>query len=145
MSTLINSRLLQQLKRHEGYRRFPYKDSVGVLTIGIGRNLDEVGISEHEAEYLLYHDVDKALLEVSSKITGWEDLNDIRKQVLINMAFNMGITRLLKFKKMLKAIAIGDYMVASLEMLDSKWATQVGQRANELSYEMKYGISFIKE
>ena len=117
----------------------PYRDTVGKLTIGVGRNLDDVGISELEAELMLTNDVNKCIADVKRHITVFNTLNDARQAVLVNMCFNLGISGLLKFKRFIAAVNAGEYLDAAIEMLDSKWANQVGYRATELSKQMKTG------
>lgn len=131
-------KLLDELTRDEGYRRKVYKDSVGIETVGIGRNLVDVGISMEEARMLLRNDVKEAVSH-AQKFEWYMDLSPARKRVIINMIFNIGITRFKKFKKTIKYISVGDYSSASAEMLDSKWANQVGVRAIRLSKMMKQG------
>lgn len=131
--------LEQQLIRHEGYRQFPYRCSAGKMTIAIGRNLDDRGISEDEAKYMLHNDIEICKQELNLLYPVVKVLNSFRYNVLINMCFNIGIRRLSQFKKMWVAIGIGDFEEASRQMLDSKWAIQVGKRANELAEIMKKG------
>jgi lysozyme len=133
--------LLDYYYLHEGLRLKPYLDTVGVLTIGVGRNLEDKGISESEAMLMLDHDIDDAILDVQA-VTGrptFLKLNGPRRAVLINMAFNLGRTRLRSFKNMLRCVEQGDFEGAAREMLDSKWAVQVGQRAVELADIMRTG------
>ena len=132
----INPRylLIERLKKHEGFRSKAYKDITGHLTIGYGRNLDANGISEAEGLFMLMADIDNAITQVESKLSDVIlDLSEARTGVLYEMAFNMGIYNLLKFKKTLRAIKDKDYDLASIEMMDSKWAVQVGRRAVVLS------------
>ena len=133
------SALNAELIRDEGLRLRPYLDSVGKLTIGVGRNLDDVGISNAEALTMLANDVDLAIHELESRFTWFGDLSDARQRVLVNMCFNLGITRLLGFRNMLAAVELGDYYKAAHEMLDSKWARQVGDRAKRLATMMEQG------
>lgn len=129
--------LIDQLKRHEGFRYKPYLDTVGKLTIGFGRNLDDVGISIAEAEKLLKNDVAKVREKLVNNFDAFLSLSPERQAVLENMAFNLGFDGLMRFKKTIAAIEAGDYRKASVEMLDSKWAKQVGYRAVELSDQMR--------
>jgi lysozyme len=129
---------LEILRRHEGFRSRPYKDTVGVLTIGFGRNLHK-GITKDEAEILLKGDYYEALIECYDRIPCFASLNRARRHVLVNMMFNLGSNRFMGFKKMLKALELNDYQRASEEMLDSKWASQVGNRSKELSNIMRSG------
>ena len=129
--------LLNQLKEHEGFRAHPYKDTVGKWTIGYGRNLDDVGISQEEAEQLLRNDINTAILAVKMLVPRFNNMTDIRKEVLVNMVFNMGPTRLAGFRKMLAAIEEEEWGKAAEEMLDSQWALQVKRRAHELAFAMQ--------
>ncbi|ROS02023.1 lysozyme [Sinobacterium caligoides] len=129
----------QQLKRHEGIEYKPYHCTAGKLTIGIGRNIDDLGISEDEAFYLLNNDIKRVEQEVSNNISFLDELSDNRKIALLNMAFNLGISRLMKFKNMLSALQQHDYQTAAKEMLNSRWARQVGRRAEELAKQMEAG------
>lgn len=136
----IDQRLLDQLLRHEGYRQHPYKDSVGILTIGIGRNLEDVGISEDEAKYLLRNDVREARDMCRSSFPWFSDLDKVRQDAIVNMCFNLGITRLKGFKNMLSAMEAKDYNEAAHEALDSKWAFQVGKRAQDIAHMIREGL-----
>lgn len=132
-------KLKDQLTRHEGLRLRPYRCTAGKLTIGYGRNLDDVGISKEEAEYLLENDIKKVLEEVRAKFKWFDDLTDNRQMVIANMAFNMGMTGLLTFKRTLDHIQSGRYRDAADQMLQSAWARQVGHRADELAELMREG------
>lgn len=131
-------KLIKQLKKHEGIELKPYKCTSNKLTIGIGRNLEDVGISEHEAEFLLMNDLDTYM--TAAKSYNWyAGLNDARKAVIVNMLFNMGQTNFNKFLKMKQALDVGDHAEAGKQMLDSKWAKQVKGRSAELSKQMETG------
>lgn len=131
-------RLTAQLKQHEGYRSEPYKDSVGILTIGYGRNLEN-GIRKDEAEIMLHNDIKTAYKAAQGIVSNFDVLSDQRKEVLVNMVFNMGKGALLKFRKMRAAIERNDFERAADEMLNSRWAEQVGYRADELEQQMRHG------
>ena len=131
--------LIEQLKRHEGFRSKPYLCTAGKLTIGYGRNLDDIGITKAEAEQLLTNDVRVATQELLRAYPFIDGLKPARFDCLVNKFFNLGISRLSKFNKMWAAIEEGSYRKASEEMLDSKWARQVGVRAEELAYQMLTG------
>jgi len=125
----------------EGLRLKPYRDTVGKLTIGVGRNLDDVGISKEEALYLLENDIQRAIREASEIFgsTVWLSLDEVRQAVIIDMLFNLGKPRFLTFKKFIQAVKEKDFKKASYEMLNSKWAKQVGKRAERLAYMMGTG------
>ena len=128
----------EAIKKDEGLVLKPYKCSAGKLSIGYGRNLEDRGIDKEEAEFLFNTDiktVDNQLKILLSEV--FNTLSDKRKAILVNMGFNLGVYGLLKFKKMIKALECADFETASLEMLDSRWAKQVGNRAKRLSNEMK--------
>ena len=133
------SKMIEQLKRHEGLRLKPYRCTAGKLTIGYGRNLEDVGISNAEAEAMLSNDLERCANEVAKHVDAFDKLNDARQAVLVNMCFNLGIAGLIKFKKFIAAVNDGFFELASKEMLDSRWAKQVGSRAIELSEQMKTG------
>ena len=125
------------LKIHEGYSQYVYECSQSVKTVGYGRNLESRGLSEKEAEYLLRNDISEADNWCSVFLGYYDELSTVRKAVLIDMYVNLGATGLMKFRRMHKALENKDYAEASLEMLDSRWATQVGNRAIQLSQIMK--------
>ena len=127
------------LIKHEGLRLKPYIDSVGKVTIGVGRNLDDVGISEKEAMILLDNDVARVVAECRENFAWFNSLCDARQNVICSMVFNMGLDHFKEFKKMIAAIECGDFASASNEMKASKWAGQVGKRAIELAQMMEDG------
>lgn len=129
--------LRTQLRIDEGVRRFPYKDSVGKLTIGIGRNLTDVGLSENEITFLLENDIVEAERTARSLVRNFDELTDGRKAVVCNMAFNMGHSVLSHFKVTLKAINDGRWADAARGMRNSLWAKQVGDRAERLAKIME--------
>jgi lysozyme len=131
-----------QLVRHEGLKLHPYRDTVGKVTIGVGRNLDDVGISEAEAHAMLDADIDRTERALFAALPWVADLDDARQVVLMNMAFNLGVGMaggnkgLLGFPYTLGLIQAGRFEEAAKAMLDSKWARQVGKRATELAQIM---------
>lgn len=133
-------KLAVELERDEGLRLRPYKDTVGKLTVGIGRNLDDVGISEDEARQMLHNDILRSLKDVE-KLDWYQSLDPVRQRAIANMSFNLGIGRLLGFRKMIKAIKAQDWAEAAVQALDSKWATQVGARADRLADMLEHGDS----
>lgn len=132
--------IVEQLTRDEGLRLKPYYDTVGKLTIGVGRNLTDKGISQTEAETMLANDIAEHTAELEQHLPWVVQLDGPRKGVLVNMCFNMGISRLLGFINTLAYIKAGEYAKAADGMLHSKWATQVGPRATRLSEQMRTGV-----
>jgi lysozyme len=131
--------LEQLLTLHEGKRNKPYKDTVGKTTIGIGRNLDDKGLSDSEVLYLFRNDLQQHSKEVEQAFPWVSGLDTARRAVLIDMYFNMGIGGLSQFNRTLELIRNGEYEKAAVAMLQSKWATQVGNRAKRLSEMMRTG------
>ena len=131
--------LITQLKKQEGYRRFPYRCSEDVLTVAYGRNLETNGIDEEEAEYLLRRDIEKRRAELSRRIGFFLELDSVRQDALINMAFQIGVGGLLKFKNMILALNEANYWHASREALDSRWARQTPGRAKEVAKMIENG------
>lgn len=154
------SHFLDKLIEHEGMVLTVYQDTLGIDTIGIGRNLKdrgiskeeldymdipnmdviyEHGISEADARYLAMNDIGIVENELCRVHPCVEELDGVRQLVLMDMAFNMGVPRLCKFKKMWNAVHEENFEAAGLEMMDSRWARQVGGRAKKLSDAMKTG------
>lgn len=130
--------LKERIKTHEGYRRKPYICPAGKLTIGYGRNIEENGITEAEASFLLDNDIKISEDECRRAFRWFDNLDEIRRGVIVEMHLNMGLKRLKTFKKMLAACEKQDYELAAREMLNSLWAReQVGQRAKTLANLMK--------
>ncbi|MEC9346044.1 MAG: lysozyme [Pseudomonadota bacterium] len=130
--------LAAMLIRHEGLRLKPYRCPAGKLTIGCGRNLEDVGISRDEAMDLLCNDI--AIHQAEMERFPWfAGLSGQRKNALIDMHFNLGDPAFRGFKRMIAALAAGDYNAAADEMLASAWARQVGARATELADMMRRG------
>ncbi len=127
----------EMIKRHEGLKLKPYRCTAGKLTIGYGRNLDDRGITEHEAELLLATDLAQITGELDRYLPWWQSLPQAAKEVLVDMAYNLGTSGLLKFKKTLAALQAKRWKEAAIEMLNSRWAKQVGPRAIELSVIIK--------
>ena len=131
--------LIADLRRDEGCVLTPYRCSSGKLSIGIGRNLDDVGISDAEADTLLRTDIERVENGLDLHLPWWRRLTEPRQRVLANMAFNLGIHGLLKFGRTLNAIERGNYDEAASHMLASKWAGQVKGRAIRLANIMQAG------
>tara|TARA_R100001460_G_scaffold23984_1_gene48329 strand:- start:735 stop:1223 length:489 start_codon:yes stop_codon:yes gene_type:complete len=154
------TKLVEKLIQHEGLKLNVYKDTLGIDTIGIGRNLEDRGISKEEldvmdipnietvyqfgitevdAVYLAENDVQIVEEELVRAHPCVDRLDAVRQLVLVDMAFNMGVPRLCKFKKMWAAIHEDDFSTASREMLDSRWAVQVKGRSHKLAHAMHHG------
>ena len=129
----------EQLLRDEGCRFHPYKDTRGHLTIGIGRCLDTKGISADEARYLFANDLRDVRADLVGALPWYAALDEARRGVVENMAFNLGLNGLLGFRRMLQALRARDYATAAREMRDSQWYTQVGARAERLALQMEDG------
>jgi len=133
--------LAEQIVRDEGLRLKPYKDTVGKTTIGVGRNLDDVGISKEEAMYLLDNDIQVATNNLAREFPWTLGLDVVRHAAMVNMTFNMGVGGIAAFKKFLAAMQAGDWAEAKIQMLDSKWAEQVGPRAQRLAIQIETGAT----
>jgi lysozyme len=152
--------LIEKLIQHEGLRLQVYEDSLGIATIGIGRNLEDrgitpeelewmdipnmaivhtMGITEADAMYLAHNDVQIVEEELLRAHPCVDRLDAVRQLVLIDMAFNLGVPRLCKFKKMWAAVEAEDFSTAAKEMLDSRWANQVKSRSTKLAHAMHHG------
>ena len=127
------------IARHEGLRLKPYVDSVGKTTIGYGYNLTDRGIPQRTADAWLDADIASTVAELTRTFPWFSTLDDMRKVVITDMAFNLGVPRLSQFVQTLAAVACGDYLAAADGMLASKWARQVGARAHELAEMMRTG------
>jgi len=139
MTPEIRQKLKSLLTTHESYRQFPYADSTGHLTIGIGRNLSDRGISTTEALALLDDDIFYFTSKLANVLPYFSELSDNRQIVLVDMCFNLGVNGLLEFHKMLDAIEARDWEKAAFEILNSKAAHQDVNRYEQLAYIMKTG------
>jgi len=131
--------ILEMLKRHEGFKQFPYLCTAGKLTVGYGRNFDDVGLSEYEAEFLLLQDIKHATKRLTTIFPNFYDFTVNRQAALIDLMVNIGSRKFLLFRKMIIAIKRNDWEDAANEAKDSKWHKQVGQRAIEIEELLKLG------
>jgi len=129
--------VIDDLKRDEGLRLKPYLCTAGKTTIGYGRNLSDRGITREEADFLLANDYISTKIQLRNNLDFYDDLPENVQSALINMAFNMGVLGLLRFKRMLYAMERGDFDEAALEALKSLWARQVGARADRIAKQIK--------
>ena len=132
--------IVEQLKLHEGFKEYPYKDTEGVLTIGYGWNLEANGLPKDVCEELLEEKV-YTLEKQLEKLEWYRDLNRVRQKVIIDMFYNLG-NDLFEFEKMIRAIKEGDFERAAAEMEDSKWHDQVKTRAIRLEEMMRTGQDY---
>jgi lysozyme len=134
-------KLLNALLLHEGLKLKPYADPIRphILTIGIGRNLTDDGISAAEARLLCINDIVGVARTLDARVPWWRGLTDGRQNVLAEMCFNLGWGTLATFHHFLACLEHGDCAGAAREMLASRWATQVGQRAAALAHAMRTG------
>lgn len=138
----MRENIIRSLRGEEGEVLHEYKDHLGYSTIGIGRLIDKRkggGITSEEAAYLLSNDINKVEEQLNKRIPWWTKLDDARKGVLVNMAFQMGIDGLLGFKNTLAMIQAGNYESAARGMLQSKWAQQTPSRAKRMAEQMRTG------
>ena len=126
------------IKKCEKFMPHPYLDSVGKLTIGYGRNLNDYGISQEEADYLFDNDFDNCKRELS-QYSWYINQPQGVQGALINMCFNLGLPKLMGFKNMLAALEAKNYTLAAQEALNSKWASQVGDRAKDIAVMLREG------
>ena len=120
------------IAKNEGIRLHPYRCPSGHLTIGVGRNLDDRGITYDEALYLEANDIRRVNGELDEGLPWWRELSAVRQAVLVDMCFNLGFNGLLRFVKMLMALQRRDWGQAAAEIRDSEYYSQVGDRAERL-------------
>jgi lysozyme len=141
-------KLIAELRRDEGVRYSVYKDTKGIDTVGVGHNLQakpmpagwSCPLNDVQVNSLLDDDLEDVFHDLDRALPWWTDLNDVRMRVIANLCFNMGINRLLGFTKALTAARQGKYDIASAELLNSTWATQVKGRATRLADMMRKGV-----
>lgn len=138
MLSFKDEELRHQLERHEGRKSRIYQDTLGKWTIGVGRNIEDRGLSQDEIDLLFDNDLKIAIGEIELYFPWVGKFTAARQRVYIDMCF-MGIKKFRGFKKMHLAAASGDFEKAADEMLNSLWATQVGERAHFLSGLMRLG------
>jgi lysozyme len=138
--------MLRELTRDEDLRLTVYRCPAGRLTIGIGRNLEDRGITAEEARYLARNDIAAVAAELDQQLPWWRELDEVRQRVILNMAFNLGVDGLLPggkkpgFPQTLELVRTGQYLEAAQAMLKTRWAKQVGARAQRLALMMRDGV-----
>ena len=131
------NKLIEQLKIHEGFRSNVYTCSGGKKTVGYGRNLQDIGISEEEAEMLLKNDIYEATNQLLNAFPFMATFSDVRISAMINFTFNVGIGTVRKFSNTIEYLKNEDWEAAADEMMDSKWAEQVGNRAIQITEQIR--------
>lgn len=129
--------LTKWLELDEGCKLKPYYCTAGKLTIGVGRNLEDTGITKAEAQFMLEGDIVRLMKELDELFPEWRDLSETRQMVVLNMCFNMGTFGFLNFKRTIAYMRAEKFSEAADEMLRSQWADQVGDRAKRLSEAMR--------
>ena len=136
------TRIIEILRKHEGVETHAYKCSSGKTTVGVGRNIEAgsgPGLSNNEIDYLLANDVERVNKELVNTFSWYKDLDIVRKDAMTDLCFNIGLPRMMGFKKALAAMAIEDYETAAAEFLDSRWAKQVGSRSVTITDMVRSG------
>ena len=131
--------LKAQLILHEGLRLFPYTDSVGKLTIGVGRNITDVGLGKAEAMQMLENDLEECVADLE-KFSWYNHLDEIRQRAMIDLRFNLGLKGLKSFKRFLAAMEDQDYVKAGAELKQSKWFKQVAFRGPRIVKMIERGV-----
>jgi lysozyme len=132
--------IVASLRREEGFSSHAYKDHLGYVTVGVGRCIEEgvgIGLSLEEAEYLLMNDVRRCIGELGKALPWASSLDNQRKEVLVELAFQMGLPNLMKFKRMLAALKDGEFEKAAAELLDSKYAGQTPARSERYAKRIR--------
>lgn len=129
MKEELYTELSNHIKEYEGFSRLVYECTSGYATIGYGRNVEQVGISKDEADVMLNNDIAQCLKELRGIMNRFDELPDKAQLVLVDMCYNLGLSKLLNFENMLDAIDAGNWAKASEELLDSRYAKQVKRRA----------------
>ena len=141
------AQLVEELRRDEGVRYVPYRDTKGIPTTGVGHNLQasplpagwSYPLTDAQVDTLLQADLKNVYSDLNRSLPWWTDLNDVRQRVICNMCFNLGMSKLAGFRNTLTAIRQGQYRDAASGMLNSAWASQVGARAQRLAQMMRTG------
>ena len=140
----MRTELTRQLRGDEGVKAQAYQDHLGFWTIGVGRLIDArkpgSGLRPHEIDYLLRSDIDDRIEALTRRLPWFQNLDDARKGVLLNMSFQLGVDGLLAFKNTLRLVEQGNYESAARNMLLSKWADQTPARARRMAEQMRTGV-----
>jgi lysozyme len=133
--------LMADLRRDEGLRLKPYVDTTGHISIGYGRNLTDIGITRAEAEAMLREDTLRHVMELEALLPWVKSLDAVRQRAMGNLAFNLGLPSLLKFKTFLGHMERGEFKAAAVALLQSRYAQQVGARADRIAVMVRDGVS----
>ena len=136
---MISKSLKDLLLRHEGLRLKPYTDTVGKLTIGVGRNLTDKGISESEAMLMFENDINSVLSRLRTTFYDYDKWAQARQDALADMMFNLGPAGFAGFRRMIAAVLGGDWKLAASHMRNSLWARQLPARVEELATMVETG------
>ena len=139
----MSQRLTEMLIKHEGSKSHAYMCTANKVTVGVGRNIDPeggIGLTKDEISFLLKNDIERVEDELSRRLPWILELSDVRIDALIDICFNLGLPRFLKFVKALDALEAGDYEMSANEFMDSRWAKQVGYRAYEVTEMIRTGV-----
>lgn len=128
--------LAARLVKEEGLKLSPYLDTAGKISIGIGRNLSDVGISEAEANFLLGSDISRTEAGLDKNLPWWRKLDDVRQSVMMDLAFNLGVSRLGTFQRTIAAMQAGNFPLAAAELRASEWYNQVGHKPGQRGYNL---------
>jgi len=140
MTENVKAKLREQLIKHEGLKLRLYRDPVGLLTIGVGRNLDAIGITRDEALFMLDNDIDQVVLQCTDAFPWFaQGINSVRQRAVADLCFNMGINKLKEFKHTLGDLAEGDFDSAADNLILSKWFRQVGVRGPRIVHMIRTG------
>jgi len=136
------SRIIEMLRKHESVETHAYECSANKITVGVGRNIDKdggIGLSNDEIDYLLANDIKRVNGELQRSFDWFNALDQVRKDAMIDLCFNIGLPRMKGFKKALAAMDGADYDTAATEFLDSRWAKQVGSRSVTITDMVRSG------
>ena len=136
----FSPQLKSLIEGHEARRKFPYRCSSDKLSIGVGRNLDDRGLTDEEIDFLFENDIEIAVSDCERLFTNWDSHNQARQYAMIDFLFNLGFSRAKGFTKMISAFNRGEYTHAAEELLDSRYARQVGERARTLASMIRNGV-----
>ena len=139
MTSEVKDALRLQLTRHEGRRKRPYKDTVGKITVGVGRNIDDVEFSDDEIDLMLDNDIKRAIGGCVVAFPWFEGMDAIRQRAIIDLVFNMGIAGFQKFTNTIRFLEQCDYDAAADNLMMSRWFGQVGSRGPRIVHMVRLG------